>query len=142
MSIVGSLIFFDKQSRRRSLCIFALVVPDGDGSTARVTANYYPNFKNIIAEYDHKLALDGGCEFCREGGVAGKGKGAAVKDGEGPSKATMRCGQCKNRVYCSLRCQKVSDLDSVDSTRVLIIICWQLDWPSHKPKCSPPKLPI
>lgn len=112
MSIVCSLLSLPSLTRRGHRRLHPnlhSLVPDGDGSTARTTANYYPNFKNIIAEYDHNLASDGGCEFCREGGVAGKGKAAAVKDGEGPSKATLRCGQCKNRVYCSLRCQKVSD---------------------------------
>lgn len=93
-------------------------IPDGDGSKARRTAQMYPQFRNLIAEYDQQLKQDDGCAFCRGGGLPGKGK-AKVEDMPNEQfRATLRCGQCRDRLYCSPRCQK-------------------LDWKGHKPLCRP-----
>lgn len=95
-------------------------IPDGDGSKARRTAAIYPQFRMLIAEYDEALRIDDGCAFCRAGGIEGKGKAKVEDIPTTQARATLRCGKCRNIVYCSARCQKVRSLiflflDFIDS---------------------------
>ncbi|ORY61916.1 hypothetical protein BCR35DRAFT_308999 [Leucosporidium creatinivorum] len=95
-------------------------IPDGDGSTARRSAIHTAAFSNLIAAADIKQSTENACAFCRRGGVAGKGKekdGAVPKE-DGEIRASLRCGRCKSRMYCSAVCQK-------------------LDWAAHKKGCVP-----
>jgi hypothetical protein len=94
-------------------------VPDGDGSTPRSTAARFPAFLALVEESDIICQMDGGCAFCRRGGVTGKGKGRVVPTREeGEVRASLRCSRCPGVSYCSVGCQRMA-------------------WSFHKPRCKP-----